>query len=174
MVDLGRVERNVEVLSALFGCFGQASDTGRLAIYARILRDVPTDLLRAACEKVMLECRFLPSVAEVVAAVRVLDGVRAGRRALSWEEAWEEVVREMRRCGVYGSPVFSSELIGRAVRAVGWRNLCCADEGAFSVLHAQFREVYKRLVRCEVERSVCSYVLGGESGGVRFLPGGKE
>lgn len=154
------LERNLETLSTLFGCFGQASDTNRLAIYTRLLKDMPPDLLSAACQKIMLEATFLPSVAEIVAAVKSVQATKNGEQADDYADAWQEVLQEMKRCGIYGVPKFSTGEIHKAVRSVGWRNLCCADEAAFSVLHAQFREVYKAFKKRKESDAVNAYVLG--------------
>ena len=154
------LERNIETLCTLFGCFGQAADTNRLAIYTKLLQDMPPDLLSAACQKIMLENTFLPSVAEIVAAVKSVRATKQGETADDYTAAWNEVLGEMKRCGIYGSPTFSNAETQKAVRLVGWRNLCCADEAAFSVLHAQFREVYKSLKKRKESDAVNCYVLG--------------
>lgn len=167
------LEKNLEILSTLFGCFGQAEDTNRLAIYTKLLKDVPPSLLNAAAQKLMLEKTFLPSVAEIVEAVRSVKATKNGEQADDYAEAWQEVLREMKRCGIYGSPKFSSTEVQRAVQLVGWRNLCCADEASFSVLHAQFREVYKQIKKRKESDAVNCYVLGIASSGEELLPVGK-
>lgn len=154
------LERNIETLCTLFGCFGQAADTNRLAIYTRLLQDMPPDLLSAACQKIMLEATFLPSVAEIVAAVKSVQATKSGEPADDYADAWNEVIREMNRCGIYGVPKFSTGEIHKTVRSIGWRNLCCADEAAFSVLHAQFREIYKTLKKRKESDAINAYVLG--------------
>jgi len=47
---------------------GKASDLeaeARLALYAEGLGDIPADLLGAACGRVLRECRFFPTIAEI-------------------------------------------------------------------------------------------------------------
>lgn len=167
------LERNIETLCTLFGCFGQAADTNRLAIYTKLLQDMPPDLLSAACQKIMLEATFLPSVAEIVAAVKSVQATKSGEQADDYTDAWNEVIREMKSCGIYGVPKFSTGEIHKAVRSVGWRNLCCADEAAFSVLHAQFREAYKTFKKRKESDALNCYVLGIASSGEELLPIGK-
>lgn len=95
------VRKRAEILSLLFGCYGQGKDSDRLAIYGRLLKDVPVELLGRTCNKLMIECKFLPSVAEIIEASRELMGeVDESRRVKPWGEAWAEIERAA--CGRSG------------------------------------------------------------------------
>lgn len=55
------------------------------------------------------------------------------------EQAWAEVIGQIRSCGYNGSPQFSTDRIRQTVRSVGWRNLCQSRE---EVGKAQFIRAY--------------------------------
>lgn len=57
------------------------------------------------------------------------------------EEGWEEVREQMSRVGYYNSPSWTHPLIARAVKAVGWRDLCVSEQPDISRAH--FLRVYK-------------------------------
>ena len=63
-----------QILGVMFGAYGQANDGKRLAAYITMLEDIPNDILMSACKKIMLENKFLPSIAEIVEASRSLVG----------------------------------------------------------------------------------------------------
>ena len=63
-----------QILGVMFGAYGQANDGKRLAAYITVLEDIPDNILKSACKKLMLENKFLPSIAEVAEASRSLVG----------------------------------------------------------------------------------------------------
>ena len=63
-------------------------------------------------------------------------------------EAWEEVSRLIQLVGPYRSPQYSSELVRRATRAIGWRQLCTgenpeADRAHFLKIYEAMRGKYR-------------------------------
>ena len=110
--------------------------------WSLMLGDLDPVLAKAAIIKVCRETDFFPSVARIVAAARELDpGVEKLPTAA---EAWEEVMRLVRDYGPYRCPVYSCEAVRRAVRAIGWRQLCMgenveADRAHFLRLYESMR-----------------------------------
>jgi len=110
--------------------------------WSLMLGDLDPVLAKAAIIKVCRESDFFPSVARIVAAARELDpGVEKVPTAA---EAWEEVMRLVRDYGPYRCPVYSCGALRRAVRAIGWRQLCMgenveADRAHFLRLYESMR-----------------------------------
>ena len=65
MVD---TSTNAKIIASMFACYGQGQDGVRIATYTSVLTDKPTDILSKVCRKMILESKFLPSVAEIVEA----------------------------------------------------------------------------------------------------------
>ena len=83
-----QIER-ARTIGALFGAFGQGADEARIAIYVRMLKDIPVDVLKVTAEKVMMENKFLPTIAELVEATRSLMAeAEPDTRVKTWAEAW--------------------------------------------------------------------------------------
>ena len=72
MVNTSRT--NAKIIASMFACYGQGNDGVRIATYVNVLSDIPTDILSKVCRKMILESKFLPSVAEIVEASRSLIG----------------------------------------------------------------------------------------------------
>lgn len=84
------------VLGMLFGAFDKGHDQNRLAIYSKLLEDVPVQILSKAVKKLILESKFLPAISEIVEAAESLIGsVDDNRRIKTWAEAWGEIERAM-------------------------------------------------------------------------------
>ena len=154
------MQSRVQLLSVLFGCYGQAADTNRLAIYAKMLVDFPVSVLEAASRRLMLENKYLPSVAEIVEACKSISATKSGNAAIDYITAWQEVREQLYKTGVYGIPQFSSPMIESAVRAIGgWRNLAMVEERNFPVLQAQFRDAFNIIKKREADNAINCYVL---------------
>lgn len=127
------------------------SDTkpGTPGVYAELLADIPCDQLAATItDGIATAWHFtrMPTIAEIRqhwTALRVRAiGVPSG------PEAWGEVMAEIRRCGQYRTPKFSSELVKQAVRAVGGWMLLTEMQSMDEVApnRARFIEAYEVLL----------------------------
>ena len=67
----------------------------------------------------------------------------AKRKLPSAAEAWEEVEQQICAAGIYKPPVFSSELVRRAARAIGWLQLCSSENPAADRAH--FLRLYESM-----------------------------
>lgn len=63
---------------------------------------------------------------------------------LSAAEAWGEVICQVESIGYYGKPVFSTPIIEKAVKCVGWRNICMSEN--IGVERAHFMRAYESLI----------------------------
>ena len=152
---------NAKIIASMFACYGQGQDGVRIAAYTSVLTDIPTDILSKVCRKMILESKFLPSVAEIVEASRSLIGsMDESSRMKPWAEAWQEIEHQMHTAFVYEKPVFSTIEIEKAVKMYGWHELCETPSKDMRIAKAQLRDMYREVCERSREESVNNYVLG--------------
>ena len=139
--------RTAFVLKQLFAAYpnSQVSDD-TVAIYLRLLQDIPVEDLQTVVDQCIAQCKFLPTVAEVREQWHNLTRNLA---QMSGEEAWGLVQAEIRRIGSWGAPHFEDERVMKVVRSMGWNNICQSDEPA--VDRAQFMRIYNQMSHREQE-----------------------
>lgn len=108
-----------------------------LDVYARLLGDLDADKAAAAVKRLAQTTRWFPTVSEIRE-----EYARAQSNMPPPELAWAEVVRELGRVGPAGSPSFSCEAVGYAVRATGgWEYLCTSERNPWD--RARFIDAYR-------------------------------
>lgn len=148
------------IISTLFGAFGQAGDKNRIKIYLKALGDVPAVLLEKACKKLMLESKFLPSIAEIVEVSRELIGeAEESRRVKPWGEAWAEIERAMYSTPWGKRPTFSTPEIAQAAFGYGWDALQTSLAADMPTVRAQVRRMYDDACKGNKARANSRYVL---------------
>ena len=96
-----------------------------VAAWSLMLSDIDPMIAKAAVIKVCRESDFFPSVARIVEAAHQLDP--RIEKPPTAAEAWEEVVKLIIQFGPYRVPIYSCDLVRRAVRSIGWIQLCLGD-----------------------------------------------
>lgn len=156
-----------QILGVMFGAYGQANDGKRLAAYITMLEDIPDDILMAACKKIMLANKFLPSIAEVVEASRSLVGTADDdSRIREWDEAWAEIERAMQATPWGQYPTFSRPEIAQAVASFSWHDLQLTLAEDMPTVRAQVRRMYEDVCRRTKERGSNEYILGKSKTGL--------
>lgn len=139
-----QVYKLLAILSAAYPSYQLQEES--LRIYAAMLRDLEYDAAQQAAVRHIATSKFFPTIAEFrEAAQKVCSPLPEP------EEAWEEVMRQVREIGSYGRPEFSHEIINRAVATVGWMNICLSE--APGVERGHFLRVYETFLRRERETS---------------------
>lgn len=111
-----------------------------VAVYLRLLADIPPAELQVIVDQCLVECKFLPTVAELRERHRTLTATHS---QLTAAEAWGLVMGELRRVGSYGAPSFTDARTAQVVRTMGWRELCISEQPG--VDRAQFMRMYDQL-----------------------------
>lgn len=126
------------VMESAFPHSKPSADT--VQVYFETLKDIPSEVLKAACLKALTDSEFLPTIAKIrkCAASLMTGETKTGG------EAWGEMIAGMRARIGYGMPQYSDPLISRTVQAIGWEAICAADEDDFAT-RAQFIKVYDAL-----------------------------
>lgn len=141
MADIQDVAQIIGVISAAYPNFNPSELTAE--IYYQTLNDIPADELKTATLHCITESgrKFAPSVGEIRGAVAELRGY-SGNVPSSFQ-AWEEVLEQFRVTGYYREPQFSHLLIEKAVRALGWKELCQSENQVAD--RARFIQCYEQL-----------------------------
>ena len=138
-------------------------------VYYQVLHDLDAEELKAAALQCVSENgrKFAPSVGELRGAVADLR--RAYLNIPSAYSAWQEVLQQITDVGSYRTPQFTHPLIDRAVRSLGWRNICLSENSVAD--RARFLQFYEQLQhRAETEDMMIPQVRGYiEANGGIFL-----
>lgn len=157
------VEKRIKILTVLFGMFGQAGDDNRIDLYLQFTQDLPTEVLDKAVKKVVTECKFLPTVAEIIEAARGLVAeAEPDTRVKTWAEAWGEIERAMYRTPWGRTPTFSTPEIAEAVYSFGWNTLHTAEAREMPTIRAQIRRMYEDICARRKEQANNRYAMSGD------------
>lgn len=156
-----------ETLTLLFGAYGRANDAQQIAIYRLMLADVPPTLLMLAVKKSIRECKFLPSVAELLGQCELLnDAVNEDLRVKDWDEAWGEIQRFMQSTPWGKQPQFSRPEIAQAVNSFGWNELQRVLAADMPAVRAQMRRFYEDACARSKKQAKNEYALGKNPVGI--------
>lgn len=164
-------------MATMFAAYDKANNDKQLAAYSMALKDIPEELLMKACHKLLLENKFLPAIAEIVQACRSLVGcVDDNKRERTWAEAWEEIMNQVRECGIYDKPKWSTPEIAAAVKSYGYTDLCGLQKDELQTASAQCRRFYEDACKKKNETDVNNFVLKRITGAemIGLLPGEKR
>jgi len=120
------------------------------------LKDLGDSEFLRAIESVITTMKELYPGTNLIATIRE----RALPRYPSPTEAWEEVRTQL---NFYKKPVFSCELIKRAVEAVGWADMCLSED--VGLIRTHFLRAYEILLEREKEKQMT---------GIKALPKVKD
>ena len=130
-----------------------------LEVYFETLRDLDGDLLEAATLQSIAENgrAFAPAPGEIREAASSIRGTVAG--VPSSYDAWGEVRRAFADYGYVGNPPWSHPLIAKAVKAMGWRDMCMSEDE--TATRARFIQCYEQFQkRAEADDGMLPQVRG--------------
>jgi len=123
-------------------------ETGSVALYVRLLSDIPAALLQAAVLDYIAHSTWFPTIGEL--RQTALDLQREADPQPDAHEAWAEVLEAIARVGHAGQPQFSHPLIAEVVQLTGWHQLCMTDIQDLRFERHNFITIYN--ARLERER----------------------
>jgi len=169
--------KTTQILATMFAAYDKADNDKQLAAYAMMLKDIPVQVLMKACHKLMLESKFLPAISEVIQACRIITGeINPEARERTWAEAWEEIMEQVRICGTYDRPKWSTPEIAQAVKSYGYSDLCRLDRCDLQTASAQCRRFYEDACNRKHDKQINAFVLKNISGSelIGLLPGEEQ
>lgn len=108
-----------EALFAMAETFNEPMSKLRAEGYFDALSDLPLELVNAAVRLSLRQCKFFPKPIELR---ELVEGSPDGNA----DNAWAELIREVRRVGYIGTPAFKDERTLRAINETwgSWKRLC--------------------------------------------------
>lgn len=147
----------IEVIIGFAEIKGRALSAPALELYWRSLQNWPLDAFRAAAEQLVRTCKFMPGPDD-------FENLRKAGRATAGE-AWAEVLAHVRAGRYVGRGVVVSELIDRAVAAIGgYSAVGMSDTDKTHFLEKRFNEAFEQLQDAEdVREAVPRIAYSGPS-----------
>lgn len=131
------VAKLVAVLIASFPSAKPSPQTSQ--VYEDMLSDLEHGPTNAAIKRLISTARFMPTIGEIRGAV--LEAQHGPQRPGG--EAWGDVIAAVHKFGVYRTPVFDDPQVERAVKALGWTEICNSENQVAD--RARFIETYNAL-----------------------------
>lgn len=172
--DLTMSERPelLSVIGGLFAAYGKSSDSIRIATYCKFFEDADVRLLKRTVLKVMAENKFMPTIADIVDAMKSLEGTMIeSHRVKTWEEAWREINAKMYSTQWGRTPDWSTPEIAAAVNAFGWVSLHTSMADDMPSIRAQIRKFYEDACVRIATDAKNKAVLGVEGGNILGIGG---
>ena len=143
MADNDEIDYVITALSVAYPQQNLRADKDALKatvqLYRQTLRDIDGTLLYAATLQHISSNKWFPTISELRDAAYAL--IRNGEP--SAEEAWNEVVQEIKRAYIYKPYQFSDERIKCTVESIGWHNICLSEN--IGIERAHFFRTYTQL-----------------------------
>lgn len=127
------------LFASLAVVFNKEPNPKQTDIYFSVLKDLPDDRLEIAFKRALTDCKFFPSIAELIE----LAGCRE-EKELEAERWWPRILEAMQKHGAYKSISFSHP-VNPVIEAMGgWVSLCHQDKEWLNVWgRKQFLELYR-------------------------------
>lgn len=143
MMTINEARRLVAVALAAYPSMQEKDLSLTAAVWQKALGDLPLDNLEKAVIKIIVSKKFFPSISEIRSEA---VSFAAPLHPLP-EEAWAEVMAQL---DPYRTPRYSDPLIHRAVKAVGYLNLCMSER--IGVERAHFLQIYGAFLQTDTNR----------------------
>ena len=117
----------------------------QVELYAALLASYRAAAVRSAVVLHMQKSPWFPRISDLVAALEA-------RNTPDPDEAWADVLSQVRAVGWCGVPQWSSRAISGAVKALGWAEICSSDN--LEATRAHFLRFYERGRQREQDRDL--------------------
>ena len=136
------------ILRQLVSAYPHAQPTlETIAVYDRLLRHIPAAELQVVIDQCIVECKFFPTVAEIMERYRAAIHVEA---RITAADGWQEVTRAFWQDGYTRTPNFTP-ITARVVASLGWRELCMSENQMADRAH--FMRMYEQIVERDERES---------------------
>jgi len=142
MLEYKKFYQGIVVLNTAFSENKLPLEKESLEVWHNALSDLTDEMFEVAVLHVVRSNKFYPKIAEIRETAFSLCTTEHSKTG---DEAWEEVMQEISRSGHWSEPVFKDEITTRAIRNMGWNELCTMDLSQLDVFRAQFRNLYNNL-----------------------------
>ena len=154
------IDRAIDALAPLICAYPAARITEEtIQVYAVALSELHETEIAAGVLRCIRTCKFFPSIAEIMDASQSVVKAANGTTCKSPDEAWKEVVQQMKDAFVYRKPVFSTPEIEQAALSMGWNSLCETPVDQAGVARAQFLRLYESVCNHRRDKSINDSVI---------------
>ena len=156
------MEQRTQIITKLLMIYDKGGDDGMIASYVEVLKDIPVDVLQAACKKLSVESEYRPTPAAIFKAAKNLVAESNGTNALPFAEAWKEIMQQLRETYFdWEEGSFSRKEIKQLVDCVGGlRSLRMMTTSEEPIVRSQMSKMYEGICKRNEERQVNGYILG--------------
>lgn len=160
----GLIEMLLTAFSAQKSIQGMPKET--IDLYTAFMTYLPFEAGKMAIMKLITNNNFFPTIAEIKEAVNSF--AQTDNTLPSPEDAWEEVRKNL---DIYHAPKWSCPAIEKAVKVMGYRNLCVSqypghDREQFMKIYGAYRQREQDRVENESIREMTALVIKQLPGGV--------
>lgn len=142
----------VRLLRQYFQAFPKAEmPDSAWAMYGRALSPLTLEEINAAMLKLLRTAKFWPSVAEIFEAAKSVTETAQEIGLPTAAEAWEEVIAQARKNGLYRKWEYSCPEVEAALKAFGKEELCMTETAQVNTSRAQFMRMYKEICERKTE-----------------------
>ena len=142
-MTINEARRLVAVTLAAYPSMQEKDLSLTAAVWQKMLGDLTMENLEKAVLKIIATKKFFPSISEIRSEA---VSFAAPLHPLP-EEAWAEVMAQL---DPYRTPQYSDPLIHRAVKAIGYLNLCMSER--IGVERAHFLQIYGAFLQTDTNR----------------------
>ncbi len=121
-------------------------DADSVKIWYQLLSDIDYEAANVAIQKHIMVSKFPPTIAEIREQT---VSVTVGDKPI-WSDGWEEVLRAIRKFGMYreGEALESmTEITRQAVKRLGFKEICMSEN--LMADRANFRQIFEQLAERE-------------------------
>jgi hypothetical protein len=164
--------------------YGMNPGKPKLAIWLMTLDGVSELDFTRAVTKIVATLPTLPGPADHVNIGALIKQHIKEATTITAEEAWAEVTRNIGLVGSYGNPSWSSEPLGKTIKALGWKEICLTPNKDMGTLRAHFFRIYNAQLQREYVDKVSEFRISPETAKLlsgigkpiipKKLKGGKE
>ena len=155
-------QKKVEILSTIAQAYPNTKITPQgIAVMVSALKNVPSQALNMAMQRILQTSRFFPTVADIYDTLSSLEHTLNPKKfPPSVEDAWKDVQNQVNNYRPGHPPVFIHPAIKKAVDYIGWLTFRTVLEKDVGILRAQFRDSYKNIVLNLEEKRQNELILG--------------
>ena len=134
--------RLVTVIRGVYRDKDFLSDAEVAEIWYSMLKDLTYEQAKMAATKHAMTSKWAPSIADLRAQVVDIQADKA-----DWADGWEEVLRAIRRHGIYNEEAAlesMSPMTREVTKRLGWKQICMSEMDELTAIRANFRMIYEQ------------------------------
>ena len=139
-------EQTLKAIGVFNLAYSREFDEQRLELCVHMLSDIHPVTLSKACENLIYQSRFLPTIAEIREECQKISNIVNNReKDIDYTEAWEMVIKAAERKGYDDGLDTLPPLVKKAAQRIGWYDICYSKFEDMPTIRAQFGNIYNQI-----------------------------